>query len=151
MEVHSDGGLTLSQSTLHIHEPKNSLYPDVFVGKLRDEDRQSLAQGKPVKGVLLGADEQSEFQLQLTQAIVQDLHGELMKQANDAFILMWEGNKIPRGAVVNGYAIGWTQNGQVLSVDGEMIGVYDRILEYGGESEKEQQMLVFLTVEPKGE
>ncbi len=45
--------------------------------------------------------------------------------------------------------IGWTQNGEVVSTDGGMIGVYDRLLEFGGKSRREQQMLVFVTVEPK--
>ena len=142
-------GVTLEKSTLEVHEPADPAYPDVFVGKLKAEDRQALAQGKPVKGVKLGADPTGNFQFQLTESLAQDLHGELMKAADDAYILMWDGNKVPRGTQFAGHTIGWTQNGQVLSVEGKMIGVYDRILEYGGESGKEQQMIVFLTVKPK--
>ena len=131
------------------HEGLNAQYPDVFVGKLQAEDRKVLAEGKPVTGINLGADGNRNFQFQLTQDLLNGLRSELMKASDDAFILIWDGNKIPRGAEVNGHRIGWTQNGQVLSDSGEMIGVYDRLMEYGGESKKEQQMIVFLTVPPK--
>jgi len=149
-EFHIDGsGLTLEKTHFTMHEPSNAQYPDVFVGKLRAEDRKALAEGKPVTGIKLGAGENAQFQFQLTQALVNDLQTELMKVAEDAFILLWDGNKIPRGAEVNGHRIGWTQNGQVLSDEGGMIGVYDRLMQYGGPSGKEQQMIVFVTVPPK--
>lgn len=151
-EIHVEGiGLARQKTHLTVHEPSNALYPDVFVGKLREEDRQALTEGKPVMAVKLGDDVNVNIQIKLTEIAAEGLRAELMRQANDAFLLLWEGNKIPRGAEVNGYRIGWTQNGKVLSADGKMIGVYDRLLEYGGESKKEQQMLVFVTVGPKTE
>jgi len=66
------------------------------------------------------------------------------ERAKKVFHLKWEGNKIPRGAVIEGTEIGWTQNGQVTGVGGEMIGMYDRLVEFGGASGNEQQMLVFV-------
>lgn len=141
-------GITLERSTLQVHEPADPAYPDVFVGKLKAEDRQALALGKPVKGVKLGAEHTGNLEFQLTESLAQGLHRELMKASDDAYILMWDGNKVPRGTQLAGHTVGWTQNGQVLSDKGEMIGVYDRILEYGGETGKEQQMIVFLTVKP---
>ena len=124
-------GVTLERSTLQVHEPVDPAYPDVFVGQLKAEDRAALAQGKPVKGVKLGAEHTGNLEFKLTEALAQDLHGELMKAVDDAYILMWDGNKVPRGAQLAGHTIGWTQNGQVLSDQGKMLGVYDRILEYG--------------------
>ena len=66
------------------------------------------------------------------------------ERASKIFHLKWEGNKIPRGAVVEGVEIAWTQNGQVTGIGGQMIGTYDRLVEFGGASGKEQQMLIFV-------
>lgn len=148
-EVDIVGGLTLERSHLTTHEPADIRYPDVFVGKLRAEDRQALAEGKPVTCIKLAGDEHANIQVELTESMLEGLRAELMKRADDAFILIWEGNKIPRGAEINGYRIGWTQNGEVRSDAGERIGVYDRLLEFGGPSGKEQQMLIFCTAKPK--
>lgn len=148
-EADISGGLTLEKSHLTVHEPPSHLYPDVFVGKLRPEDRQALAEGKPVTGIKLGGGEQTNIQIELTEGVIEGLRAEFMKRADDAFILIWEGDKIPRGAEINGYQIIWTQNGVVQSHDGEIIGVYDRLMEYGGPSHKEQQMLVFCIAAPK--
>lgn len=75
------------------------------------------------------------------------------------FLITWEGNKVPYGAVVAGREIGWTQNGQVIAKKpgdtlghfGDDIGTYDRLVEFGGPERKEHKMLVFvrLNVEPK--
>ena len=66
------------------------------------------------------------------------------ERARKIFHLKWEGSKIPRGAVIEGTEIAWTQNGQVTGVGGKMIGTYDRLVEFGGASGNEQQMLVFV-------
>lgn len=66
------------------------------------------------------------------------------ERARKIFHLKWEGSKIPRGAMIDGTEIGWAQNGQVVGVDGKTIGVYDRLVEFGGTSGKEQQMLIFV-------
>jgi hypothetical protein len=68
----------------------------------------------------------------------------MRQRAKKIFHLKWEGNKIPRGAVIEGVEIAWTQNGQVTGVGGKMIGTYDRLVEFGGTSCNEQQMLVFV-------
>lgn len=133
---------------MDVLHPSNELYPDVFVGKLSDEVRKALADGKTVQAVTLG-DAKNTFEVKFQEAVLNELIGDLMKLSKDAYFLSWTGNKIPRGADVGGFKIGWTQNGQVLSEDGEMIGVYDRTQEWGGESGKEQQMFIFLTAPKK--
>jgi hypothetical protein len=66
------------------------------------------------------------------------------ESARKIFHLKWEGNKIPYGAVIEGTEIAWTQNGQVTGVGGKTIGTYDRLVEFGGATGKEQQMLIFV-------
>lgn len=65
------------------------------------------------------------------------------ERAKAFFLLEWEGNKIPRGADINGKKVAWTQNGLVTSDDGVDIGTYERLVEFGGASGKEQKMLIF--------
>ena len=65
------------------------------------------------------------------------------ERAKEIFLLEWEGDKVPCGAVINGRSIDWTQHGMVMSDHGEDMGVYERIVEFGGASRKEQKMLVF--------
>lgn len=63
--------------------------------------------------------------------------------AKQAFRLEWEGHKVPRGAIVGGHIISWTQNGQVIA-GGEMVGTYERTIEFGGEGGNRQEMLIYL-------
>lgn len=60
-----------------------------------------------------------------------------------AYVLRWEGGKIPRGVVVGGETIAWTQHGVVNNESGQMVGVYDRVVEFGGKSGREQVMIVY--------
>lgn len=67
------------------------------------------------------------------------------------FVLSWEGNLIPRGAVVMDREIVWIQHGVVMAApldpgasDDEQIGSYSRLVEWGGESGKEQKVLLFI-------
>jgi hypothetical protein len=66
------------------------------------------------------------------------------KRAKSVFLLEWEGNKIPRDADINGKKVNWTQHGIVTAEDGSDIGTYERTVEFGGASGKEQKMLVFV-------
>lgn len=65
-------------------------------------------------------------------------------RSKHVFLLEWEGNKIPRGAVIKGHSIGWTQNGIVTSEQGQTIGVYERLIEFGGDGGRDQKILVFV-------
>ena len=109
--------------------------PEVKITKL--ERRPNGSFGPAAK---LGAQTAEEIAIQGTAT------GILRKMADrnkDIFLLEWEGNKIPRGAVINGKPIAWTQHGMVTSDGGENIGVYERTVEFGGASHKEQKMIVF--------
>ena len=79
----------------------------------------------------------------LVDARVNGLLRAIASQASHAYVLKWEGNKIPRGAVVDGETIAWTQHGCVTSDSGKMVGTYERVVEFGGESGKEQVMFVY--------
>jgi hypothetical protein len=107
-------------------------YPEVTI---TDVTNTSQA-GEKGKGVNLGDAKLDET----TNGII----ARWRKRAKKIFHLKWEGNKIPEGAIIEGTEIAWTQNGQVTGVDGKMIGTYDRLVEFGGASGKEQQMLVFV-------
>ena len=73
---------------------------------------------------------------------VNEILARLAHTANELFLLEWEGNKIPRGASINGKEIAWTQNGVVVSADNQTVGVYERLVEFGGTSGNEQKMIV---------
>lgn len=79
----------------------------------------------------------------LIEAQVNRLLGLRRQLSSKIFHLKWEGDKIPSGAIVDGKEISWTQHGMVTSKNGENFAVYERLIEFGGKSGKEQQMLVF--------
>jgi hypothetical protein len=64
--------------------------------------------------------------------------------AKHAYLLNWEGNKVPRGAVVGDETLAWTQNGCAHNQSGQIVGTYDRVVEFGGDSGKEQVMIVYM-------
>lgn len=109
--------------------------PEVKVTKLECQPVGSF--GPEAK---LGAQTDEEIAIQI---VATSLLQKTAERAKDIFLLEWVGHKIPRGAVINGKAIGWTQNGMVVSDHGEDIGTYERTIESGGASGKEQKMLVF--------
>ena len=69
-------------------------------------------------------------------------------KASRAFLLIWTGGNIPRGAKILDYVIDWTQNGMAVGANGEDIGTYERLTVDGGESKKEQVMVVYLHPQP---
>jgi len=64
------------------------------------------------------------------------------KKQTRVFLIKWQGTKIPRGAILFGHEIGWTQNGVVTSTKSKIIGTYDR-LEIK-DAEFNQAMLVYV-------
>ncbi len=106
-------------------------YPQVTITDLSDCD--SFPRGKRVN---LGNAE--------AERGVNALLARLRESASKIFLLKWEGNKIPHGAIIQGKEIAWTQNGIVSSTAREQIGTYERLVEFGGETGNEQQMLVFV-------
>jgi hypothetical protein len=63
------------------------------------------------------------------------------ERSTSVFFLCWKGNKVPRGAVIRGQVVAWTQNGSVVAESGALIGTYERLVEFGPGDE--QQMLVY--------
>lgn len=63
--------------------------------------------------------------------------------ATNFYLLSWQGSKVPHGVEVNGKRIGWTQHGVVSSETGETIGLYDRLIEFGGETGCDHQLLIY--------
>lgn len=60
------------------------------------------------------------------------------------FRVAWKGSRVPRGVVVAGYSIEWTQNGVVNFRDNDYFGTYDRLVDRGGEEGDEHLMLIYL-------
>jgi hypothetical protein len=111
-------------------------YPPVKITK--PQSKPSDSKGPEAR---LGARNEQEKAI---QADTTGLLGKLAELATEIYLLEWEGGKIPRGAVLNGKEIGWTQHGMVTSTTGEMMGTYERSVEFGGANKQEQKMLVFL-------
>ena len=107
-------------------------YPPVTITEIAG----TIASLQKGKGVDLGDE--------TTNSNVNKILSAMRHHANKVFHLQWEGNKIPRGALIEGAEIAWTQNGMVSGSKGENIGTYERLVEFGGASGKEQQMLVFV-------
>lgn len=63
--------------------------------------------------------------------------------AKHAYLLVWEGNKVPHGAVVGNEVLGWTQHGSARNQSGQIVGTYDRVVEFGGDSGNKQVMIVY--------
>ena len=90
----------------------------------------------------LGAQNSEQIVIQATAT---GLLRKIAERAKGIFLLEWEGNKIPRGAIVCDKRIAWTQHGLVTGESGKNIGTYERLVEFGGASGKEQKMLVFVS------
>jgi hypothetical protein len=64
-----------------------------------------------------------------------------LAQGRDAFLVEWSGSRIPRGAVIKGQEIAWTQHGVVRSTESKVIGYYERIVD--DLSQDTQVMVIF--------
>jgi hypothetical protein len=60
------------------------------------------------------------------------------------FELVWEWDNTPRGTMVGGQIIWWTQNGVVTALDGmTMIGRYERLEEFDWAEKKSHKMRIY--------
>lgn len=66
------------------------------------------------------------------------------RKSHSVFELSWKGDKVPDGTVLLGKTIGWTQHGVVTSADGEMMGTYKRMVEFGGPNHDEHVMRIYI-------
>lgn len=53
----------------------------------------------------------------------------LLTRGLQPYLVEWTGSRIPRGAVVNGHTIAWTQHGVVRTKGGKEIGYYNRVVD----------------------
>lgn len=67
----------------------------------------------------------------------------LKDQAERFFIIEWEGSKVLRDVNFQDQQIAGMQNGMIISISGETLGYYERIVEYGGDSGQKQLVLVY--------
>lgn len=86
----------------------------------------------PNMSVFLGNGELSERVSGLLQRLAQD---------KDAFLVEWSGSRVPRGAIIKGQEVAWTQHGTVRSTENKVIGYYERIVD--DLSQDVQVMVVF--------
>lgn len=80
----------------------------------------------------------------ITNLVVNDYLRKMRESSKKTFHLKWKGGKVPSGAVIEGVEIGWTQHGRVIGINGETIGTYERMVECGGEEQKDQEILIFI-------
>jgi|GEM_PF-2216037 len=78
-----------------------------------------------------------EIQFKVLRAVIRE-------GQTKVFLLKWTGTKIPRGAKILGKEISWTHNGIVTAEGGDTIGTYDQVMESGGPSGKEHQMIIYV-------
>lgn len=65
-----------------------------------------------------------------------------LSAGKDTFMIEWqEKSRIPRGAIIKGQEIGWTQHGIVSSITGQQIGYYERVVD--DLNQDTQIMLIF--------
>lgn len=96
------------------------------------------AAGEPVK-IDLGEGGEAE------EERISKLIEAMRSRADAAYLLSWQGSRVPSGARIGNYAIAWTQHGFVRSEEGYDIGVYHRIQDGAGpdRSNGQNTMLVF--------
>jgi hypothetical protein len=86
----------------------------------------------------------SDVRLLCPNVHLRQMLDQLKLQASQVYLIRWTGNKVPRGAKLGEHTIGYTQHGLVMSPDTVRIGRCNRIVESGGESGKEQVLLVYI-------
>jgi len=117
--------------------------PVVSIAEISKSDAQMLLQGKVDKLIDLGAEALGDLKAAMIEVAAEDLLVILQERAKHTFLLVWKGGKIPRGAIILGKAIAWTQNGTVQDTGGEIIGTYARLAEFGGPEKNIQVMVVW--------
>ncbi len=119
---------------------------EISIAEIRLSDQGQFIFPEDQHGVDLGG--RYDLRAALAEQLLNPLMQVLKGRAEHLYLLFWQGDKVPRGAIIEGQEIAWTQNGMVTSSEGKTIGYYDRIVEYGGESRRDQQMLMY-TLKPR--
>lgn len=93
------------------------------------------------RAVLLGAHNPDQL---MTEVGLQRLLCAFKARAEKVYLVHWEGSEVPRGIVIGGQEVAWTQSGVVTAREGKKIGTYERIIKHGGRYGDEQFMAIFL-------
>jgi len=67
----------------------------------------------------------------------------LAAKSETLWFLRWKGTKTPHGAVLGEAAVSHAQDGIVCSTKGDVIGSYERLVEWGGADHDEHMMVVW--------
>ena len=106
--------------------------PYIEVSELKVDDAMEMALiMHPSQGEVLRPHEQEHF-----------LAGH-RPRIKGAFLLNWEGPRIPFGAQVAETEVAWIENGYAKSRDEEVVGIYRRLVKFGGPSGRQHTMIVF--------
>jgi hypothetical protein len=124
-----------------LFEQGKSPKPEVTIQQITEKEGK-LIPGDTINQINLGGD--FDLSAAITELQLNHLFQAMKLESKELYLLSWNGTKIPHGASLKGKEIGWTQNGVVTSIEGEMIGIYDRVVEYGGEDGREHRMIVYL-------
>jgi len=116
---------------MYFHEK----YPNVKVEEITD--------GTMLKKLIANLAPNVDLQDKLINERVNGLIQQMRSKSKRRFLLAWTGGKIPIGARIMDYEIGWTQHDLVTASGGEIIGTYDRLVENGGETKEEQIMIIY--------
>ncbi len=84
------------------------------------------------------------FDEETTEALYEYLLKDLTVIEMGNFLVSWTGSRVPRGAVVAGHTIGWTQHGLVRDENNDLVATYERLLD----TPDRRLMLVMLQVKP---
>lgn len=76
------------------------------------------------------------------KAVIEATEKSNVERGSTPIKLEWKGTKIPRGLSINGVPIAWTQHGIVTGENGQRLGTYKRLVEFGGPNHDEHVMLV---------
>ncbi len=124
-----------------------SQHPFVAVKKVEGPIKNSLTGLYDPNGVDLGG--KYSLEALFNEIRIDGLIERCREKGGPVYLLVWEGNKIPRGAKIMGHEIVWTQNGLVSASLGAVersfdIGTYDRLVEFGGKTGNLQVMMVYV-------
>ena len=108
-----------------------------------DQTTSDLLSGAPVTSDF-GARATGSLNTAMTETGHEDILRRYRQQTDRSYILEWTGDRTPRGAIVGGHIIEWTQNGMVRNVYNEDIGTYERLIDGDCITSKDHKMAVML-------
>lgn len=80
----------------------------------------------------------------MNEGLIDDIQTACKRAARRVFELTWQGSRTPRGTVIIGKEIGFTQHGIVADPSGKHIGTYERLQDGAGPTSDRHRMIVYL-------